>query len=81
MKMEQKELLTWAIKGLSAEIDELDRTIRKGKKYLEEHRQGKQMQTKKTPEEIKNIIQEKKKQIELLDKKRFDLSWERDVEQ
>ena len=79
--MKRKELLMWAIKGLSAEIDELDRTIRKGKKYLEEYRQGKQMQTKKTPEEIKNIIQEKQKQIESLDKKRFDLSWERDVEQ
>jgi hypothetical protein len=81
IKMERKELLTWAIKGLSAEIDELDGTIRKGKKHLEEYRQGKQMQTKKTPEEIKTIIQEKQKQIELLDKKRFDLSWERDVEQ
>ena len=79
--MERKELLMWAIKGLSAEIDELDRTIRKGKKYLEEYRQGTQMQTKKTPEEIKNIIQEKQKQIETLDKKRFNLSWERDVEQ
>ena len=79
--MEQKELLTWAIKGLSAEIEELDRSVQKGKKYLEEYRQGKQMQTKKTPEEIKSIIQEKQKQIESLDKKRFDLSWERDMEQ
>lgn len=79
--MKRKEVLEWAIKGLSAEIDELDRTIRKGKKHLEEYRQGKQMQTKKTPEEIKNIIQEKQKRIEILDKKRFDLSWERDVEQ
>ena len=78
--MERKELLSWAIKGLSAEIDELERSIRKGEKYLDEYRNGKQPKSKKTPEEIKNIIQEKKKQIESLDKKRFNLSWERDVE-
>lgn len=27
--MKRKELLMWAIKGLSAEIDELEKTIRK----------------------------------------------------
>ena len=78
--MERKELLTWAIRGLSEEIYELESSIQKGKKYLEEYQQGKQPKTKKTPEEIKKIIQEKKKQIETLDKKRFNLSWERDVE-
>ena len=79
--MKQKELLMWAIKGLSAEIDELDRSVQKGKKYLEEYRQGTQPKTEKTPEEIEKIIEEKKKQFELLVKKRFDLSWELDVEQ
>lgn len=78
--MKRKELLTWAIKGLSAEIDELDKSVQKGKKYLEEHRKGGQPKTPMTPEEIKKVISEKKKQIELLDKKRFDLSWERDVD-
>ncbi len=78
--MEQKELLSWAIKGIYAEIQELEKTVQKGEKYLEEYQKGKQMRTKKSPEEIKKIIFEKKKQIELLDKKRFDLSWERDVE-
>ena len=73
MKMERKELLKWAIKGITTEIDELEKTIRRGEKYLEEYRQGKQMKTKK-------MIAEKKKQIEVLDKKRFDLSWERDVD-
>lgn len=78
--MEQKELLEWAIKGLYAEIQELEKTVQKGEKYLEEYQKGKQTGTKKSPEEIKKIISEKKKQIEILDKKRFDLSWERDVE-
>lgn len=31
--MEQKELLSWAIKGLYAEIQELEKTIQKGEKY------------------------------------------------
>jgi hypothetical protein len=81
MKMERKELLTWAIKGLSAEIEELEKTIRKGEKHLDEYRNGKQPKSKKTPEEIEKIIFEKKKQFEILVKKRFDLSWELDVEQ
>ena len=78
--MEHNELLKWAIKGLSAEIDELDKTVRKGKGYLTDYYIGKQPKTKATPEEIKKIVKEKEKQIEALDKKRFDLSWERDVE-
>ena len=81
MKMKRKELLKWAIKGLSAEIDELDKSVQKGKKYLEEYRNGGQPKTEKTPEEIEKIIFEKKKQFEILVKKRFDLSWELDVEQ
>ena len=80
MKMKRKELLEWAIKGLSVEIEELDRSVQKGKKYLEEYQQGIQPKTEKTPEEIEKIISEKKKQFELLVKKRFDLSWELDVE-
>jgi hypothetical protein len=80
MKMERKELLSWAIRGLSEEIYELEASIQRGKKYLEVYQNGGQPKTKKTPEEIKKIILEKKKQIEILDKKRFNLSWERDVE-
>jgi hypothetical protein len=78
--MERKELLSWAIRGLSEEIYELESSIQKGKKYLEVYQNGGQPKTKKTPEEIEKIILEKKKEFELLVKKRFDLSWERDVE-
>jgi hypothetical protein len=78
--MERKELLSWAIKGMYAEIQELEKTIRKGEKYLDEYQNGKQPKTPMKPEEIKKVISEKEKQIEILDKKRFDLSWERDVD-
>lgn len=80
MKMEQKELLSWAIKGIIAEIDELENTIRKGEEFLEEYRKGIRPKTSVTPQEIKKIIADRKEQIEILDKKCFDLSWERDVE-
>lgn len=80
MKMEQKELLKWAMKGITAEINEIEKTIRKGKQYLELYRNGGYPRTGKTPDEVRKIISEKQKQIEILDKKRFDLSWERDVE-
>lgn len=78
--MNREEILTWAIKGINAEIYELERSIQKGKKYLEEYRNGGKPKTDKTPEEIEKIISEKKKEFELLVKKRFDLSWERDVD-
>lgn len=78
--MEQKELLKWAMKGITAEINEIEKTIRKGKQYLELYRNGGFPKTGKTPDEVRKIISEKQKQIEILDKKRFDLSWERDVE-
>jgi archaellum component FlaC len=80
MKMDRAELISWAIKGINEEIYELENTIRKGKKYLEEYENGKQPRTSATPEEIKNIIADRKKQVEILSKKCFDLSWERDVE-
>lgn len=78
--MKRDELLTWAIRGLSEEIYVLEKSIQRGKRYLEVYQQGGQPKTEKTPEEIEKIIAEKKKQFELLVKKRFDLSWERDVE-
>lgn len=80
VKMEQKELLDWAIKGITAEISGIEKSIRKGKQYLELYRNGGFPKTGKTPDEVRKIISEKQKQIEILDKKRFDLSWERDVE-
>lgn len=78
--MNTTELMKWAVKGLSAEIDELEKTVSQGKRYLLDYEKGGQPKTPKTPDEIRQIIQEKQAEIEKLDKMKFDLKWELDVE-
>lgn len=78
--MNTTELMKWAVKGLSAEIDELEKTVSQGKRYLLEYEKGGQPKTPKSAEEIRQIIQEKQAEIEKLDKMKFDLNWELDVE-
>lgn len=73
--MKDYEVYKWAVKGLRAEIDELEKQVNKGKQYLAEYEKGGKPKTPKTPQEIREIIQEKKAKIEELDKKRFDLEW------
>lgn len=74
--MEREELVQWAIRGISEEIYELDRKVRKGKGYLTDYYLGKQPKTKKSQQEIEQIVNEKQKQIAELEKKRNDLQWE-----
>lgn len=78
--MNTTELMKWAVKGLSAEIDELEKAVNRGKQYLSEYEKGGQPKTTKTPDEIREIIREKRAEIEKLDKMKFDLKWELDVE-
>lgn len=78
--MNTTELMKWAVKGLSAEIDELEKAVNQGKRYLLEYEKGGKPKTPKTPDEIREIIAEKKAEIEKLDKMKFDLKWELDVE-
>ena len=78
--MSEKEILQWAVKGITAEIDELEKAVNRGKQLLLQYEKGQQPKTPKTPQEIKAIIQEKKAQIEKLDKERFALSWKVDVD-
>lgn len=78
--MNETELMKWAVKGLSAEIDELEKTVNQGKRYLSEYEQGGKPKTPKTPDEIREIIRDKQAEIERLDKMKFDLKWELDVE-
>lgn len=78
--MDNKELTKWAIKGLTAEIDEIEKSVNRGKQFLLQYERGQQPKTPKTPDEIKQIIRDKKAEIEKLDKMRFDLDWELAVE-
>lgn len=78
--MKQDELLKWAVKGIMAEIDGIEKTVNQGKQLLLQYERGQKPKTTKTPDEIREIIQEKKAEIERLDKMRFDLTWEIEVE-
>lgn len=78
--MNTTELMKWAVKGLSAEINELEKDVNRGKRYLSIYEMGGQPKTPKTPDEIREIIREKKAEIERLDKMKFNLKWELDVE-
>lgn len=73
--MTEYEIYKWAVKGIRAEIDKLEKSVTKGKQYLLEYEKGGQPKTPKTPDEIRQIIQEKKEEIEQLDKQRFNLEW------
>lgn len=76
MTMKQTELIEWAIKGLMAEIDGIEKAVNQGKQYLLQYEKGQQPKTPKTPDEIRQIIQEKQTEIERLYKMKQDLVWE-----
>ena len=78
--MNTTELMKWAVKGLSAEIEELEKVVNRGERYLSEYETGVQTKPPKTPDEIREIIREKREEIEKLDKMIFDLKWELAIE-
>lgn len=79
--MKKQEILEFAIKGIAAEIDELEKSIYQGRRFLNEIENGKQPKTKLSAEEIKNIIRQKQSEIDELSKKQFDLRWQLNVEE
>lgn len=74
--MKDYEIYKWAVKGLRAEIDKLEKDVNTGKRFLAEYEKGGQPKTPKTPYEIQELIKQKKAEIEELDKKRFNLDWQ-----
>ena len=65
--MKKEELINYAMKGILADIRELEKQVEKGKQYLRmiENR-----------EEIQAVIAQKREEIEKLGRMRFDLQWE-----
>ena len=74
--MREKVILEYAIKGIMAEIDVLEKTINQGKQFLLQYEKGQTPKTPKTPQEIKDIIQRKKAEIEKLVKLKDELKWD-----
>lgn len=71
-----EELINFACKGIRAEIEKEERTIRQGCNYIMKIEAGEKVKTKLTIHEIREVIREAQERIEELDKKRFDYVWE-----
>lgn len=78
--LNQKQILQYAIKGLSAEIAELEKQVKKGYDLVKQIENGEKVNTPKTKFEILDICRAKKAEIEKLDKEKFDLSWQIEIE-
>lgn len=75
-KLNQIVLMDYAIKGVNAEIDELEKTIRKGQRLLRDMESGIEYKTTKQPDEIRKIIFEKKAEVEHLVQLKDDIKWQ-----
>lgn len=70
------QILEYAVKGINAEIEQLEKEVKQGYKLIEQIENGEKVKTPKTKYEISAICRKKKEQIEKLDKERFELSFE-----
>ena len=78
--LNQKEILQYALKGIAVEIEELEKAIKQGYKFIEQIDKGEKVKTKKTKFEILDIITEKENQMKKLEKEKFNIKWQIDVE-
>lgn len=76
MVLNQKQLIEYAIKGVNADIDKIERSIRRGENLLEAKEKGIAPYSDKTPLEIKQTIQKKKAEVEHLTFTVMKLKWE-----
>lgn len=73
--LNQIDILDFAIKGVNADIEKLEQSIKKGRKLLKDYENGVTFKTKKTPYEIQEVIQKKKAEIEDLVQVENELKW------
>lgn len=73
--MLDKKILEYAIAGLNAEIDQLEKSINQGKQYLKQIENGEKPKTDKSSYEINVIIRKKKEEIENLEKEKSEIKW------
>ena len=75
-KMRHEELIKWAVKGIEAEMEELEKDVFKGVKLLKDIDEGKPIKSPKNRFEIAEIVSQKRQQMEELSKVRAELQWE-----
>lgn len=73
--MTEKQIYEYALKGITADIEQLDKDIRQGYKYIEQIDKGEKVKTPKTKQEILDIIKAKKQEMENLEKEKFNIKW------
>ena len=79
--MTDKRILAYAIKGIAAEIEQLEKDIKQGYKFIEQIDNGEKVKTPKTKQEILQIIDAKDEEMKNLEKEKFALKWQLEVEE
>lgn len=75
--MTNEKLVAYAIKGINAEIEELEKAVKKGRQYIAAIDNGEEkIKTTKTKFELREIVQEKQNEIEELTKYKAQLLWD-----
>lgn len=74
--MKKSELVKWAIKGLRSEIDDLEKAVFTGYRYIQRLENGEKIPVDLTKYEIEMGIRKYKEQIEELSKQMYELKWE-----
>lgn len=74
--LNQNQIIEYAIKGITADIEKLEKTVREGNALVTKIDNGEKVKTTKTRYEIIEINKQKKAEIEKLVKERFELSWQ-----
>ena len=74
--LNQKQILEYAVKGLTVEIEKLEKEIKQGYKFIEQIDNGEKVKTPKTKFEILEIINKKDEQLKNLEKAKFELKWQ-----
>ncbi len=79
--MTDKEVFKFALKGITVEIEQLEKDIKQGYKFIKQIDNGEKVKTPKTKYEILDIIQKKEEEMKDLEKKKFAIKWQLEVEQ
>lgn len=73
--MKKELIIDYAIKGINADIEELEKDLKKSEKYIEQYYKGEKIKTKLTIYEIKEICKKKQTEIEELEKSKNESKW------
>lgn len=74
--LNNKQIIEYAMKGITSEIEELEKTVKQGYKYVEKIDKGEKVTTTKTKFEILDICREANAKIKKLEKEHFELKWQ-----